>query len=156
MRFAAPLQTLVLLAALAGCAHKQPPVGCVRDPRITACEKVLLAQMAAWNRGDLDGFAAGYHRSPRTVFTSTSGTTVGHGKMLARYKKGYPDRAAMGRLSFTGLTYELLKRDEMLVRGTWRLTNTTKGAPHGQFVLVMRQVDGAWRVVLDYTNLQGK
>ncbi len=153
--FARPV-ALALLTALAGCAHQPATTTPLRDPRFTACEAVLQAQVAAWNRGDLDGFAAGYHRSPHTVFTSTSGTTVGHAKMLARYRKGYPDRGAMGRLSFSGLTYEPLKEDEVLVRGIWRLTGTTKGAPYGRFVLVMRRLDGAWRVVLDYTNLLGK
>lgn len=144
---------ILALVCLAGCAHA-PPKASV-DPRFAACERVLRDQVAAWNRGDLDGFARGYHQGPMTVFTSTSGTTVGHQKMVARYRKGYPDRQAMGRLSFTDLAYESLKTDEVLVRGTWRLAST-RGKPWGRFVLVMRRIDGSWRVVLDYTNLLGK
>jgi len=149
---------LATLLCLAGCAHVSPAAAPAAppDPRFAACERVLRDQVAAWNRGDLDGFARGYHKSPHTVFSSTSGTTVGHQKMLDRYRKGYPDRQAMGRLTFTGLTYEGLKDDEVLVRGTWRLVSSKKGKPYGRFVLVMRRIDGAWRVVLDYTNLLGK
>lgn len=142
----------LLLSCLAGCAHLPAAPA---DPRFTACEVVLRQQVAAWNRGDLDGFARGYYRSPHTVFTSTSGTTVGYQKMLARYRKGYPDRRAMGQLIFSGLSYESLKQDEVLVRGAWRLVRA-RDKPWGRFVLVMRRMDGAWKVVVDYTNLQGK
>ena len=66
-------------------------------------------------------------------------------------------RAAMGTLKFEDLTYEALGTKEVLARGIWRLTRE-KDNPWGRFVLVMRPLaDGsAWRVVLDYTTVEGK
>ena len=49
-----------------------------RDAKaIAAIRAVLDAQVAAWNRGDIEGFMDGYWRSPETVFVS--GDTVTHG-----------------------------------------------------------------------------
>ena len=48
----------------AACAATQTPGSdAVRDVRA-----VWTAQVEAWNRGDLDGFMAGYWKSPDLVF----------------------------------------------------------------------------------------
>ncbi len=159
---AAAALTIVLF--LCGCSHcsSPPPAPAplaakegLKDPRITACERVLLAQAAAWNRGDMAGYAAAYHESPATLFTSGSGTTLGYQALLTRMREHYPDKAAMGHLSFAGLNYTFLSDDEILVVGAWKLSRQ-KDKPWGRFVLVMRKVEAGWRVVLDYTNLGGK
>jgi len=145
------------LLLLTGCAHSRggaQTAAPARDARFAACEEVLLAQAAAWNRGDMAGYAAAYHDSDKTVFTSGKGTTLGYKAIMERMRKGYPDRSAMGRLSFSGLTFRALGASEVLVEGTWRLARD-KDRPWGNFVLVMRKVEPGWRVVMDYTNLGG-
>ena len=47
------------------------------------------AQVAAWNRGDLDGFMAGYWKSPDLVFFSNGTRTRGWQATLERYQKRY-------------------------------------------------------------------
>src|SRR5713226_4570053 len=64
---------------------------------------LLNEQAEAWNRGDIDGFMKGYWKSPDTVFVGSCGVQRGWDAVLARYKKSYPDRAAMGHLTFSGL-----------------------------------------------------
>ncbi|WP_433967036.1 hypothetical protein [Tunturiibacter gelidiferens] len=64
--------------------------------------KVLLAQEAAWNRGDLPAFASGYKDSPDTLFI-THQISRGYAGLLDQYKRDYPTRAAMGTLSFSEL-----------------------------------------------------
>lgn len=61
--------------------------------KITA---MLELQSAAWSRGDLDTFVSIY--ADQAQFLSSTGLTVGRDKVAARYKKRYPDAAAMGRL----------------------------------------------------------
>jgi hypothetical protein len=57
----------------------------------------LLDQQAVdWNRGDLAAFTSVYDED--AVFVSTTGLTRGRGAVLERYRKRYPDRAAMGTL----------------------------------------------------------
>jgi hypothetical protein len=155
MRRVMPTMLFAGALLLTACAHtaggaKAP----APDPRFAACEQVLLAQAEAWNRGDMQGYAAAYDDSDKTVFTSGKGTTLGYKEILERMRKGYPDRKAMGSLSFTGLTFRALGASEILVEGTWRLARK-KDRPWGNFVLVMRKVAPGWRVVMDYTNLGG-
>src|SRR5713101_8029658 len=59
---------------------------------------LLLKQADAWNKGDLDGFASAY--ADDATFVSPSGLTQGKAAVIARYKKRYPDKKAMGTLSF--------------------------------------------------------
>lgn len=58
---------------------------------------LLAEQAAAWGRGDLEAFTAVY--AADAAFVSPSGLTRGRAEVLARYRRRYPDRAAMGRLT---------------------------------------------------------
>ncbi|HEX3127310.1 MAG TPA: polysaccharide deacetylase family protein [Thermoanaerobaculia bacterium] len=58
---------------------------------------LIKTQVEAWNRGDLEAFTSGYAED--AAFLSPSGLTRGRAEVLARYRKRYPDRKAMGRLS---------------------------------------------------------
>jgi len=60
---------------------------------------VLDAQVAAWNRGDLEAFCATY--AADASFASPTGLVRGRDAVLARYKTKYPDAASRGTLSFT-------------------------------------------------------
>src|SRR5260370_28502471 len=66
-----------------------------------AISAVLSAQQTAWNHGDVDALLVGYWLSPDLTFSGSSGVARGWGAVLARYKKNYPDRAAMGQLNFS-------------------------------------------------------
>lgn len=58
---------------------------------------MIRTQVEAWNRGDVEAFTSGYAED--AAFLSPSGLTRGRAEVLARYRKRYPDRKAMGRLS---------------------------------------------------------
>ena len=47
----------------------------------------------------------------------------------------------------TGARYRL-----RLTRGAWRLVMGDGKEPHGLFTLLLRRVDGAWRIVHDHTS----
>ncbi|HEY5070125.1 MAG TPA: hypothetical protein VII37_10055, partial [Candidatus Acidoferrum sp.] len=74
----------------------------------TAIRAVLDAQQEAWNRGDIDAFLTGYWHSPDLTFSGTNGISRGWDAVLARYKKNYPDRSAMGTLDFSNLEFRFL------------------------------------------------
>jgi beta-aspartyl-peptidase (threonine type) len=114
---------------------------------------VLDAQVEAWNRGDLEAFMAGYWRSPDLVFCSGATVTRGWDETLARYRKRYQSEGReMGRLRFDGLEILPLGADAALARGAWRLHLKDGTEPHGLFTLLLRRLDGAWRVVHDHTS----
>jgi uncharacterized protein (TIGR02246 family) len=142
MKFAA-LVAGIALAAPAGAA---PPVP-------AAVRAVLDAQVEAWNRGDLEAFMAGYWRSPDLVFCSGATVTRGWDDTLARYRKRYQSEGReMGRLRFDAVEVVPLDDDTAFARGAWHLVMSDGKEPHGLFTLILRRVDGAWRIVHDHTS----
>jgi hypothetical protein len=77
-----------------------------------AVRAVLTAQQAAWNRGDLVGYMAGYLKSPTLVFTSGSKIRRGWDQTLATYQDRYgSDPSTMGSLDFEILGVQPLGAD---------------------------------------------
>ncbi|HXN25441.1 MAG TPA: nuclear transport factor 2 family protein [Candidatus Dormibacteraeota bacterium] len=112
---------------------------------------LLQAQAAAWNRGDIAEFMNGYWRSPQTVFAGSSGVQRGWDALLERYKRNYPDRAAMGHLTFSELEITPLGPDAAVILGHWHLQRD-KDAPGGVFTLVARRFPEGWRIIHDHTS----
>jgi beta-aspartyl-peptidase (threonine type) len=143
-------RALALLLAGAGAvlAAETP----ARDPRADV-RAVLDAQVEAWNRGDLEGFMAGYWRSPELVFCSGATVTKGWDATLARYRQRYQaEGREMGRLGFDAIEVLTLGPDAAAARGAWRLRMSDGQQPHGLFTLLLRRTEGAWRIVHDHTS----
>lgn len=139
---------LVLLGAAGLSLAAEPPAAAT-----AAVRAVLDAQVAAWNRGDLEGFMAGYWRSPELVFCSGATVTKGWDATLERYRKRYQaEGREMGRLSFDRIEVQPLGADAAFARGAFRLQMSDGQEPHGLFTLVLRRMDGAWRIVHDHTS----
>lgn len=116
-----------------------------------AITKILEAQQAAWNQGNVDVFLEGYWHSPELTFSGSSGIARGWDGVLARYKKNYPDSAAMGRLDFSRLEFRFLGADAALVLGHWYLARDT-GDVGGVFTLVWQRFPEGWRIIHDHTS----
>lgn len=155
MQYKSILLSLALSAALPACTihpvQPDQPLADVEQAEADAIIAVLDAQQAAWNAGDIDGFMDGYWNSPEVRFASGGNLSFGWQPVLERYHAGYPDRAAMGMLSFDDLDVQVLGSDAAVVHGAWRLDRQAD-APSGLFTLVLRKVDGAWRIVSDTTT----
>lgn len=123
-----------------------------RDARtISAIRAVMDAQVAAWNRGDIDGFMDGYWRSDETIFISGDSVTRGWQTVLDRYKKGYDTREKMGTLSFTEIEIKPVDKDMAVVVGRWQLARSGD-TPRGRFTLIFRRTKNGWRIVHDHTS----
>ncbi|QEL17055.1 YybH family protein [Limnoglobus roseus] len=113
---------------------------------------VLDAQVEAWNRGDLEGFMAGYWNSDELTFCSGGDVTKGWQPTLDRYRKRYQTGGAeMGHLAFDDVSVEVLTADTALVRGRWALTRS-KDTPHGLYTLQLKRFADGWKVVYDHTS----
>src|SRR5436305_12874190 len=66
----------------------------------SAIRDVMNKQIEAWNNGDIDTFMQTYWRSDSLMFIGSTAPTYGWQTTLEHYKKNYPDKAAMGKLSF--------------------------------------------------------
>jgi ketosteroid isomerase-like protein len=113
--------------------------------------QLLQMQTDAWNRGDLDSFMAGYWKSDETAFVGANGITRGWQAVLDRYKKNYPDRKAMGQLTFSGLEVHVACRDAAFAIGQFELKREND-KPAGIFTLDFRKFPDGWRIIVDHTT----
>ena len=120
----------------------------------SAITQTLKAQSAAWSAGDIDRFMQDYWQSDKLRFASGGTVQRGWQTTLDRYKARYPDRAAMGELSFTDLEIEILSPSHALVFGRWTLSREAD-APTGLFTLHMRKEGERWVIVSDHTSSAG-
>lgn len=121
------------------------------DTDRAAINAVLQAQQAAWNRGDVDAFLVGYWQSPDLTFSGSNGVSRGWDGVLARYKKNYPNREAMGELTFSELESRFLGPDAALVLGRWHLKRDM-GDIGGVFTLVWQRFPEGWKIIHDHTS----
>jgi beta-aspartyl-peptidase (threonine type) len=117
-----------------------------------AVQKVVDDQAAAWNKGDLEGFMAGYWKSDELTFFSGKDITKGWNATLERYKKRYQSEGKeMGKLTFSDLKIEVLGPESAVVRGRFRLV-TSKETPQGLFTLLFKKTADGWKIVHDHTS----
>src|SRR2546429_6743470 len=109
----------VLLLICTACAAMPKP-----EPDAAASVRtVWAAQTEAWNRGDLEGFMAGYWKSPDLVFFSNGTETRGWQQTIERYRTRYQGEGKqMGTLDFPQMDILPLGADAAMARARWRLT----------------------------------
>jgi ketosteroid isomerase-like protein len=114
---------------------------------------VLETQQAAWNRGDVDAFMAGYEASDSTTFVG-SAITRGYTPVLESYRKRYPTKEKMGALAFSDLEITMLGADHASVLGRWKLARTADagGNVGGIYTLLFRRTPAGWKIILDHTS----
>jgi uncharacterized protein (TIGR02246 family) len=130
-----------------------------QDPLHTATRqeldviKVLLAQESAWNRGDLTAFASSYKDAPDTLFI-THQVSRGFAGLLDEYKHDYPNKAAMGTLTYSDLEVRSLDDNFAVAIGKYHLDRGKKegGAADGIFSLVFEKTDKGWKIIIDHTT----
>jgi ketosteroid isomerase-like protein len=143
--------TAVLLLGVVAVSGIPGPRADSREADRAKITAVLTAQQSAWNRGDVDSFIVGYWESPELTFSGSSGIARGFEGVRQRYKKNYPDRAAMGELAFSELEFRFLGADAALVLGHWHLQRE-KGDIGGVFSLVWQRFPEGWKIIHDHTS----
>lgn len=117
-------------------------------------QKILLIldkQIEAWNDGDLEKFMETYWKSEKLVFVGSRGPTYGWQATLDNYKKGYPDKTAMGKLAFKILEVSKIDKNTVFVIGRFELTREI-GDLAGHFTLVIQKINGKWLIVSDHSS----
>lgn len=116
----------------------------------TAIKQVLEQQAIDWNKGDIAAYMNGYWHSDSLVFIGKNGPQYGWQKTFDNYRRSYPDKAAMGSLSFTFIKIEE-QGGTAFVIGKWMLQRE-KDAPSGYFTLYLRKMKEGWRIVADHSS----
>jgi len=115
--------------------------------------EVLRAQQTAWNRGDVDAFMSGYESSDATTFVGAT-ITKGYRKVLENYRRRYPTKEKMGRLTFSEIEVTPLGAEFASVIGKFHLDRTAEagGPANGIFTLLFRKTTSGWKIILDHTS----
>jgi ketosteroid isomerase-like protein len=146
-----PLITLLSLAAFSWRSTGAQP----QSDDAAAILTLLNDQTAAWNRGDIEGFMNGYWNSNQTEFVSSEGVSRGWQALLERYRRSYPDRKAMGHLTFSDLEIRVECSTAAYAIGEYHLQRENDN-PSGVFTLNFRKFPEGWRVVVDHTTAFAK
>lgn len=141
---------LVFLLLAGGCMQLNKYNGDQKTDE-EAIRKVLDAEQIAWNNGDLEAFMEGYWKSDSLQFMSFRGINHGWTETLEGYKKGYPDRAAMGTLSYEVMKITALSPGNYVVSAKFHLTRASGGLD-GIITLIFRNIEGKWVAVYDHTS----
>lgn len=150
---------LLLVGCWLGCRPAAPPpepVAAEAAPAeaaadIAAIRAVLQQQEQAWNRGDIDAFMQSYLQTDSLRFASGGTEHRGWDATLARYHRTYPDRAAMGTLTFELRDVRLLAPRWAVVFGGYQLERA-EDRPHGLFTLLFEKRPEGWVIVHDHTS----
>lgn len=121
------------------------------EKTITHIQGLMDLQEAAWNRGDIDAFMEPYWHSEELTFIGKNGVTKGWQQTLDNYKKSYPDKAAMGNLTFTNLHMEQVGKKSVYVVGKWHLAREA-GDLEGHYTLMWKRMGGEWVIVSDHSS----
>ncbi len=112
-----PKSQLIILSLLLGCAialfsnyHKNELKKAVAQAidnntsdypyALNDIEKVLDNQLIGWNNGNIDQFMDGYVKDSSVRFITDKKVKTSWQEITDSYKKGYPDKEAMGKLTF--------------------------------------------------------
>ena len=112
---------------------------------------MLKQQEQAWNRGDIEGYMAGYWQDDKLRFISNGKARYGWQTTLDAYRKNYPDKTAMGQLNFKIEEFKMLSNYAALVTGHWQLLRA-KDSPRGIFTLLVERIDGNWVITHDHSS----
>jgi ketosteroid isomerase-like protein len=116
---------------------------------------VVAANAAAWNEGNLDAYMGGYANSAGLLMVVDAVVTTGWQPVRKLYEKDIAASGEMGRLSFDKLDVKMTSDDVATVVGRYSLVRAS-AAYQGVMTLLMKQVDGRWRIVQDTRIADGR
>lgn len=110
--------------------------------------KVVLAQEASWNKGDLEGYLAKF-KDAKDTEAVLNGPVRGLGNIRAAYHTSFPNAEMMGRLEQSEVEVRELGPDFALATGRYQLSRGKKfgGDAQGTFTEIFEKTAEGWRLV---------
>ena len=110
--------------------------------------KVLLAQQAAWNDGDLDKYVSYYKDAPDTQAILGS-AAIGLDTIRNAYRTNFPNRDVMGKLENSEVEVRALGDNFTLITGNYHLMRVKKagGDANGTFTEILEKTAAGWQVI---------
>ena len=113
---------------------------------------VLVHGARAWNAGDLDDFVSDYLPDSNTTFITKTGVLHGIAAIRGVYAARFAPGAQRDSLHFQGVEVDVLGPDVVNTIAWYVLTRGDSITARGPTSLVMRRVNGRWRIVHDHSS----
>jgi len=158
-----PARRLVLLTLAAALCSvffaTAPAVSQKEDPLFTASRqqldvvKIILAQQAAWNKGDLDGYLSRYKDAPDTQAVLAN-LVRGMDNIRAAYKQNFPNKDSMGAIEDSDIEVKVLGDSYALATGKYHLNRPKKsGGPiEGSFMELFEKTPAGWQIIFSQST----
>ena len=147
---------LLLAMACGRTARSYRPSPAERASIRAELEAMLARAAVNWNRGDLDAFMSDYMPSDSTTFIGSKGLLRGPAAIRASYAPLFTGSAVRDSLSFAILDVDPLAPDVVNLIGQYTLARRVGGrdsvTARGPTSLLVRRVDGRWRIVHDHSS----
>ena len=155
-RLFATAAALALVACAPAVAPRYTPSASDRARVHSEIETMLARAADNWNRGDLDAFVADYLPGAETTYIGSRGVLRGPDAIRAAYAPRFAPGGVRDSLSFELVDVDPLAPDALNVIATYILARHVNGrdsvTARGPTSLVMRRVDGRWRIVHDHSS----
>jgi len=113
---------------------------------------VLVHGARAWNAGDLDDFVSDYLPDSNTTFITKTGVLHGIAAIRGVYAARFAPGAQRDSLHFQGVEVDVLGPDVVNTIAWYVLMRGDSITARGPTSLVMRRVNGRWRIVHDHSS----
>jgi uncharacterized protein (TIGR02246 family) len=146
----------MLAVACARAATTYRPTAAQRATVRTELEAMLTRAAANWNRGDLDAFMGDYLPGDSTTYIGSRGIVRGPAAIRTGYARLFTGEIVRDSLSFTVLDVDPVAPDVANLIAQYILTRRVDGrdsvTSRGPTSLLVRRVDGRWRIVHDHSS----
>ena len=119
-------------------------------------EGMLRRSAADWNRGDLDGFMSDYLPGDSTTYIGGHGLVRGPAAIRSSYARLFTGEMQRDSLSFLILDVDPVAPNAANLIAQYVLTRRVGGrdsvTARGPTSLLVRRVDGRWRIVHDHSS----
>ena len=147
------LKILFFSILLSSCEHSEKPDFIqMRKNTIGIINQKMSEQEACWNNGDIECFMEHYWHSDSLLFIGKSGLTYGWQPTLNNYIRSYPDKSAMGKLTFTNEVKEFIDIETVQVVGQWELQRDSLENLGGYYSLIWKMKNAKWVIVADHSS----
>lgn len=132
----------------------QPSDAHVTDPNEALRQicAMMSGSAAAWNRGDLDAFVRDYADDMGTTYIGSRGIMRGRASIREAYAPRFAPGATRDSLHFERVEVDLLGPDLANTIAWYVLVRGDSVTARGPTSLVMRRMNGAWKIVHDHSS----
>ena len=146
---------VVAIGVVAACSARAPSPALNPAEATATAVAFLSASSDAWNRGDLEAFVDDYARDSTTTFVAGGRVQYGWDWIHGNYARWWDLESERDSLQFEDVAARSLGSDYLLTTARFVLFRSDSVTASGPFTLVMKRIEGKWKIIHDQTGTDG-